>query len=784
MQKLIFRNGNGVEVNLTSGNFGITNWKGFDNAGLNIQSQTVPFTDGSVFIDALLNNRELSVTVALQDNGDLEKRYELKRELIKILNPKLGEGVLTYTNDFLSKQIKVVPSIPIFQNKNSNDKGTQKGTLVFTACNPYWEDTEETVVNLNGGDVVDIDNDGDVETQVIMDYEGYSQDIAIENFNTQKKIELDGISSNRKISIKTEFGRKEIKAVELSRSLKYQSFEYDAVENIGNNYFYIKNKADGSYILVESSNKITRIDFAKRLTMSDCNYEGEMGNVAVPYVHYSEYMQKYFICNGTGFYVSSDLMEWTETTEAVYLLGNYLFKLTYSSNQWSRQRSANVQSPSWTNDNLSRKIFYREDYGYYVIDTANSRVSYGASSVTSLTNFYSYSSPMRVWDVAFFNGKVYIQGNYGASYSRLCYQGTTEAISDLPVGYGTIILYTTDDYAQIEDLGLFNKDGVKVSDYFLWVKKGREYIMTDGFYNLKWGYSLDLRTITYYEEMIFTGISFDNEIYYGYADGKLYVSSDLQKFYHYADVPTVTEFADNMGVGNNTGFIIDKKTVKTFIHTENSPNRIRKQNGYYYICGENGCLRSSDLITWTSVFSLYEVFDVSDNGEQVVFLTANGVYIGDTLVEDAPQNLKKIEWSNYYQKYLVASPTVLYASGTMQTFVEVQNGYDAITDLKYDGDKTCWWILADTKLYVFYHDLLLNIDFYSQGIISLTPEGCLIVSEILAEYTFSENENLIDKLSAQSNMSFGLETGNNQIIFDADEKDLLSIRFKKKYVGV
>ena len=45
MQKLIWKNANGEELNLTSGNYGITNWEGFANTSLNIQSQQVPFQD-------------------------------------------------------------------------------------------------------------------------------------------------------------------------------------------------------------------------------------------------------------------------------------------------------------------------------------------------------------------------------------------------------------------------------------------------------------------------------------------------------------------------------------------------------------------------------------------------------------------------------------------------------------------------------------------------------------------------------------------------------------------
>ena len=126
MQKLVWQNANGDSIDLTSGNYGITQWEGFSNTSLNIQSQQVPFQDGAVFLDALLNQRELSVTLKMQDNGNLKERYRMRRELIHILNPKLGEGYLIYTNDFISKRIKCVAQVPLFETHNSDTRGTPK----------------------------------------------------------------------------------------------------------------------------------------------------------------------------------------------------------------------------------------------------------------------------------------------------------------------------------------------------------------------------------------------------------------------------------------------------------------------------------------------------------------------------------------------------------------------------------------------------------------------------------------------------------------------------------
>ena len=193
MQKLIFRNNKNEEIDLTSFPYGITDWNGLSNTELEVQSQQVPLHDGSVFLDALLSERELTFTLAINDNKKLKKRYEYHRELISKLNPKLGEGVLIYTNDFLSKQIKCVPQVPLFANHNSNDSGTPKANLAFTACNPYWEDTEETVVELKSGVRHIVENKGDVPCSIIADlYTSNIEKPRLINFTENKKIELNG----------------------------------------------------------------------------------------------------------------------------------------------------------------------------------------------------------------------------------------------------------------------------------------------------------------------------------------------------------------------------------------------------------------------------------------------------------------------------------------------------------------------------------------------------------------------------------------------------------------
>ena len=247
MQKLIYRNPNGEEIDFTSGDFGVTKWSGFSKVDIDVQSQQVPFHDGSVFLDALLGERELSVTVAVNDDNNLEKRYRLKREMIHCLNPKLGEGELIYTNDYTSKKIVCVPDIPEFDNKNMNDSGTMKAMCSFTASNPYWEDVEETIVSFNADNYVKVENHGDVPCNIQCEiFSSLVNNLVLNNFTTNKKIEING--SFKSISIDTKKRKKSV--TETIDKFSNASNNY-SVNNIvfGKNVFIMLGGSDTFYSL-------------------------------------------------------------------------------------------------------------------------------------------------------------------------------------------------------------------------------------------------------------------------------------------------------------------------------------------------------------------------------------------------------------------------------------------------------------------------------------------------------------------------------------------------------
>lgn len=268
MQKLVWQNSNGDIIDLTSAPYGITNWEGFSNTSLNIQSQQVPFQDGGVFLDALMEQRELSVTLAMNDGGNLETRYRLRRELIHALNPKLGEGYLIYTNDFISKRIKCIAQIPLFETHNSNDSGTPKASLAWTACEPYWEDLEETTIFFkNEADIV---NQGDVKVGVEIRINSGDNNPLIINQKEGKTIEIEQNITND-ILINTNVGLKKITEENLNFEFcqgiaNFTSFDYGQNKSVyvANEIILTQNQITGEFKTIHQSgyylNKVKYFD--------------------------------------------------------------------------------------------------------------------------------------------------------------------------------------------------------------------------------------------------------------------------------------------------------------------------------------------------------------------------------------------------------------------------------------------------------------------------------------------------------------------------------------------
>ena len=311
MQKLVWINSKGTEINLTSGDYGITEWEGFSACDLEVQTQNVPFQDGSVFLDALLNNRELSVTLAINDGGDLEKRYQLRRELISALNPKLGEGYLIYTNDFISKRIKCLAQMPVFPTHNSDKAGTPKASLSWTACDPYWEDVEETSITFKFGELPIVNNNGDLPVPIDVAFGiNYAKNATIKNLMQEKLIKYNGDLTND-IFISTQTGNKKVFSYQLEEKLR----------NIGVDY--VRAIYQNGEVITICGNGIiqtTKDGISWNIKQTSFNNLRD--------IVYSNFLSKYVIIGDNGLIItSSNLETWEQQNSTVSV---NLLSITYS----------------------------------------------------------------------------------------------------------------------------------------------------------------------------------------------------------------------------------------------------------------------------------------------------------------------------------------------------------------------------------------------------------------------------------------------------------------------
>ncbi len=158
---------------------------------------------GALDRGARLLPRTISVRGELIADGGRAELYRLREELAGALNPELG-GYILYTNDHASRRIAAKPSgLP--------EWGVRRGdSLPFTASfvcpSPWWEDAEETALELGHGagglrfplrlpagfsrvwPERSINNSGHAETPVKISFSGPAANPAIINETTGRRI--------------------------------------------------------------------------------------------------------------------------------------------------------------------------------------------------------------------------------------------------------------------------------------------------------------------------------------------------------------------------------------------------------------------------------------------------------------------------------------------------------------------------------------------------------------------------------------------------------------------
>ena len=833
MQKLIWQNAKGEELDLTGGNYGITEWEGFSNASLNIQSQQVPFQDGGVFLDALIEQRELTVTLAMQDNNNLELRYQQRRELISALNPKLGEGYLIYTNDFISKRIKCIPQIPLFENHNSNDSGTPKASLTWTACEPYWEDLEETEVEINIGTTESIQNEGDIATQVKVDIEEGSDNPIIINRSTNKKIELKKELVNS-VTINTEQGKKSI----ISNATTFQwkqggGYRFCAYGNgkymyVGEEGIVVEDITTGEMkgyplpqvsaftvydvvfvnniwvILTQSStpifystddgqtwNNLEKIDISSEgTTVRDIKY----------------FNGKYIAVSDSGIIsTSQDFVVWEKNTQAGY----YFYSVAYSEELntyvvvgYNGVILTSTDLITWTSQTSG-------------VASTISKIIYTGIFVATVSQGIIYSSDGITW--------ANIQFPSSGTIQRICYGNKVYVVRD-----SHNFVYTSTDLANwtiVLSTYSTNLGGICYGGgQFLFSNNQRAYKSADGIEweeTHNWNVTLcdvaignnkyvcispDTSYVSEDEGKTWTvhpiGITNINLVYLLYANGTFIATGTNGRIITSTDGIEWTQRTS--GVSYNLGRIRYFAETGTYIIINSAPTTNAK----------NAFLFSTDLITWqnryvrASYIDSFALYDIAYDGEKyltlgvvdnqmVVFTTTDQTFI-DSWVSQPATNITAdaVKIITYNRTFTGFTDTKLLISQDGLNWTEYAYNVGKFITFKAIGT-----IIVDNNIYVIgttvYGNYCLGIVIGNKinfievpaktlyGIaekdgkfILVGPNDIMILSEFI-------EQNIIDTVTTDTDMSFELKQGTNEIGFFADATGKKAIvKYRQKYIGV
>ncbi|ARK28799.1 phage tail domain-containing protein [Halalkalibacter krulwichiae] len=227
MLKIFYTTYNGQSIELYSYPFRVYLVEGLGDVEAEIQAQKSPYQDGSTFLDAVLQERH--ITIGLKIIGDNEVELsQRKRRLSSIFNPKLGLGILkvAIANEIYEIEA-AAESVPFYPDgKTNRGKYFQKAQINLICPKPYWQSPIIRTEELNAfvpklkypttypvtygtrGSEATLTNDGHVATPVEIVFEGPAVEPIITNRTTGEFIKIRReLGAGEKLVINTAFGR-------------------------------------------------------------------------------------------------------------------------------------------------------------------------------------------------------------------------------------------------------------------------------------------------------------------------------------------------------------------------------------------------------------------------------------------------------------------------------------------------------------------------------------------------------------------------------------------------
>lgn len=246
MQRLTYTNNRGESVTFSKSRpFILSHIDGVGGASVEIRSTRAPFQDGSSVSGVQLNDRSVSIQGAIMANSQ-DELYALRRQISRVMNPKAA-GSLVYSNDSRSYAAQAIAEEgPIWGERHKNN---QVFSVSFLCPDPFWQDENQIVRELrfeDGGLSFPLrlpsmfsfagyrgtfSNDGDVETPVIIRYQGPAVNPVVLNETTGEFIRVNRtLTTDDILHINTAFGqvRVEIIAANGDRQNVFQWIDPDS----------------------------------------------------------------------------------------------------------------------------------------------------------------------------------------------------------------------------------------------------------------------------------------------------------------------------------------------------------------------------------------------------------------------------------------------------------------------------------------------------------------------------------------------------------------------------
>lgn len=193
--------------------------------------------DGCNSEDSLLDARVIKLQATIRTKNR-KKLYELKRKIMRVINPKTynqsterrGELLIYYKNDY--KTYRIYGKVEDSAEFNDRKKNHDKATISFYCSDPYWLDEKGKdieIKSVKGGlkfplklstkfatvsFYKQIDNDGDVEAPVQIEYVGPASNPCVTNETTGEFIKVNmEIGEKEKLIIDTREGKETVNLI-------------------------------------------------------------------------------------------------------------------------------------------------------------------------------------------------------------------------------------------------------------------------------------------------------------------------------------------------------------------------------------------------------------------------------------------------------------------------------------------------------------------------------------------------------------------------------------------